>query len=310
MKKKYIVHEYPKLVKEYDKEKNSIPVEEIYSGYLEPIWWKCEKGHEWQSLVRNRTVRNHGCIYCNGQVPIVGGNDLRTKYPLVAKEWHPTKNGELTPQQLMAGSGKKVWWMCKKGHEWEAIIYTRTYGCGCPYCSGRSAIRGENDFETLQKELASEWHPIKNGQLKPCDFKEKSNKRVWWQCKEGHEWTDPICERVIYKKKCPFCSNVAVIPNQNSFKALEPKAASYWDYERNGDLRPDSLFPHSNKVVNWTCGKHEWEETLGAMTKRKACPYCSKTRLSEEDSAFNKYPELLSEYDHEKKRRDKYKLYF
>ncbi|MFD1903748.1 hypothetical protein ACFSQ7_05885 [Paenibacillus rhizoplanae] len=73
-------------------------------------------------------------------------------------------------------------------------------------------------------------------------FKEKKvTKRVWWQCKEGHEWTDPICERVIYNVH--FCSNVAVIPNQNSFKALEPKAASYWDYERNGDLRPDSLFP-------------------------------------------------------------------
>ena len=25
-------------------------------------------------------------------------------------EWHPTKNGNLTPQQVAAGSDKKVWW--------------------------------------------------------------------------------------------------------------------------------------------------------------------------------------------------------
>lgn len=298
--RKYIVNDYPSISREYNKEKNSVPVEDIYASYPDPVWWKCEKGHEWKALVKNRAVRDHGCIYCTGQVPIVGENDFSTTEPLLEKEWHSTKNGKFTPQMAMRGSSKKVWWECEKGHEWEAAIHSRASGNGCPYCSGRIAVRGENDLETLHKDIASEWHTIKNGKLKPYEFKEKSNKKVWWQCKEGHEWNDVICERVSNRKKCPFCNNTAVIPDINSFKALEPEAASYWDYDSNGDLKPENFFPHSNKEVNWICGKHKWNERIGSMTKRKKCPFCSGARISEEDSIFNKYPMLLIEFDHDK----------
>ena len=40
----------------------------------------------------------------------------------LAKEWHPTKNSSLTPKDVTAGSNKKVWWQCSRGHEWEAGI--------------------------------------------------------------------------------------------------------------------------------------------------------------------------------------------
>lgn len=39
---------------------------------------------------------------------------LAFKAPILAKEWHPTKNGELTPWDLSAGSGISVWWLCRK----------------------------------------------------------------------------------------------------------------------------------------------------------------------------------------------------
>ena len=42
----------------------------------------------------------------------------------LAKEWHPTKNGSLTPADLTLGSNKRVWWICSKGHEWQARGYT------------------------------------------------------------------------------------------------------------------------------------------------------------------------------------------
>lgn len=64
--RKYIINDYPKLSKEYNKEKNAAPLEEIYASYPVPIWWICEKGHEWQALVKTRATRGHGCIYCTG----------------------------------------------------------------------------------------------------------------------------------------------------------------------------------------------------------------------------------------------------
>jgi hypothetical protein len=49
------------------------------------------------------------------------GELLAEKYPNLANEWHPTKNGELSPYDVTNGSNKKVWWKCAKGndHEWE-----------------------------------------------------------------------------------------------------------------------------------------------------------------------------------------------
>lgn len=66
-------------------------------------------------------------------------HNLLSKYPALAKEWHPTKNGSLTPRDVTPGSGKKVWWICGKGHEWEATVNNRSRGRGCPYCAGKAA---------------------------------------------------------------------------------------------------------------------------------------------------------------------------
>lgn len=66
-----------------------------------------------------------------------GVNDLVTVNPSLAAEWHPTKNGRLRPMQIAGKSNKKAWWLGKCGHEWEAAIYSRAAGKGCPYCYGK-----------------------------------------------------------------------------------------------------------------------------------------------------------------------------
>lgn len=59
---------------------------------------------------------------------------LAETHPDLALEWHPTKNGELTPQDVSKGSDKKAWWKCMYEHEWEAAISSRSQGSGCPVC--------------------------------------------------------------------------------------------------------------------------------------------------------------------------------
>ena len=78
-----------------------------------------------------------GCPYCANKLVYRGYNDLATTHPELAAEWHPTKNENLTPQDITFGSGKKVWWQCKNNHEWEASVDNRTKGRGCPVCSSR-----------------------------------------------------------------------------------------------------------------------------------------------------------------------------
>ena len=41
-------------------------------------------------------------------------------------------------------------------------------------------IKGENDLETLYPEIAKQWHPTANGNLKPSDIAARSNKKYFW----------------------------------------------------------------------------------------------------------------------------------
>jgi hypothetical protein len=131
---------------------------------------------------------------------------LETINPELANQWHPKKNGNLTPKGVTPNSDKKVWWVCNKGHEWKATISNRNRSRGCPYCAGR-VVCDDNCLHTVNPSLAAEWHPVKNGRLTPRDVTPGSSKRVWWRCRKGHAWEAIINSRNQGFGKCPFCRN-------------------------------------------------------------------------------------------------------
>ena len=128
-----------------------------------------------------------------------------TDNPNLIAEWNYDKNIDLDPSKLTLGNHKKVWWKCCKGHEWQAIIKDRNNGIGCPFCSGRYAISGENDLQTVNPMLANEWNYKKNNGLTPADVLPNSNKKVWWKCQSGHEWQARIADR-SRGRGCPKCA--------------------------------------------------------------------------------------------------------
>ena len=112
----------------------------------------------------------------------------------------------LCPENVSKFSRRKVWWLGKCGHEWTARISDRTKNSnGCPYCTNKRVGTGINDLQTMKPDLADEWHPIKNGNLLPSNIVYRSNKKVWWKCKEGHEWQAPVVSRSIRNYGCPIC---------------------------------------------------------------------------------------------------------
>ena len=206
MKKKRLSDTYPELTKQWHPIKNrDLTPDTITYGSNKKIWWYCKKGHEWQSSVKSRTLQGRGCPYCTNKYVLVGETDLATTHPELIKEWHPTKNSNLTPQQITFGSNKKAWWLCHRGHEWEASVKSRTSQmASCPYCTNRYILIGETDLATTHPELTKEWHPTKNSELAPQQVTFGSNKKVWWLCPHGHEWECKILYR-SYGKKCPYC---------------------------------------------------------------------------------------------------------
>jgi len=137
---KSLTKNFPRIAREWHPTKNvSLKIEDITYGSSELVWWQCskDKNHIWQTTVKNRTREVGGkCPFCSG-VYVTEKNSLESLYPDVAKEWHPQKNGKLTPDKIKKASGKKVWWQCSKdpSHEWEAVVRNRTIlGSGCPFC--------------------------------------------------------------------------------------------------------------------------------------------------------------------------------
>lgn len=189
---------FPQISAEWSYEKNNgLRPSEITSKSSKKVWWKCPKGHEYPATVVARTTRGDNCPYCSNHRALPGYNDLQTTHPQLALEWNYEKNGNLSPSNVTAYSGKKVWWRCPKGHEYPSIIANRTAkGSNCPYCSNRKVLPGYNDLKTTHPQLAEEWLYEKNGELKPTDVTAGSGKKVWWKCKKcGKEWKAYVLNR-------------------------------------------------------------------------------------------------------------------
>ncbi len=197
------------LIAEWDLKKNQDKrMEEVSYASHRKVWWLCEKGHTWQSTVKDRILRGRGCPYCANKRALRGFNDLQTVNPKLAEEWNLEKNRELKPSDITAGSDRKVWWRCALGHEWQASVENRSLrGNICPYCSGKKAWPGFNDLETMYPDVAKQWHSKLNHGLSPRNIRPGSGKRVWWQCEEGHVWQAAVFSRTSKKRPgCPVCA--------------------------------------------------------------------------------------------------------
>ena len=420
----------PTLAKEWNYEKNNgLTPEEVIPGSGQNVWWKCQRGHEWQATIGSRNA-GRGCPNCSGRYTNKGENDLQTDNPTLAKEWNIEKNTGLTPMDVMPNSDKKVWWKCQKGHEWQATINSRNSGIGCPYCSGRYPIKGENDLQTLNPAIATEWHYEKNDGLIPADVMPNSDKKVWWKCRKGHEWQAVISSRTR-GNGCPICSSekntsfpeyalvyylkkyglevihsyreqgyeldvyipvlriaieydgylwhkdktqqdlaknykcamdgiklyrireglaplndsstdfvvqrnqedlskilklllseitgtIVDVDLKRDYIAIEnlreyteketsllfsnPAIAKEWNYEKNGNLKPEHFAANSHKKVWWKCPKgHEWQSTIKDRNSGNGCPYCaSKMVLKGYNDLQAVNPSLTKEWNYEK----------
>lgn len=126
------------------------------------------------------------------------GYSLAEKYPHIASEWHPEWNDGIKPQEISWSSNYLFYWKCAKGHQWVAIVGSRTSKNehGCPCCSKRE-VTAENNLAVLFPDHAQEWHPSKNGDLTPEDIAPTTRAQVYWRRKDPpHDvWRDRVSYR-------------------------------------------------------------------------------------------------------------------
>ena len=208
---------HPELANQWHPTKNgNLKPTDVTFGSGLKVWWlypyddPITGNHfdfEWTATINSRIDSDGSCPFLSGKSVWSGYNDLATTNPKLSKEWHPTKNGKLTPFDISKGYSKKVWWLGKCGHEWQALTANRAKGIGCPICANQIIQPGVNDLATTHPELVEEWDYEKNKPLLPTMVTHGTERKVWWLCQKGHSWNSYISPRAMRGIGCPVCSN-------------------------------------------------------------------------------------------------------
>ena len=307
---------FPHLIKEWHTEKNgAITPFDINAGTNKKFWWKCVKAqdHIWEANVASRTKGN-GCAVCAGRI-VVTSNCLAIKNPQLAKEWHPTKNKNLTPFDVSLASAKRVWWKCPKGndHEWQAKISNRSsLNQGCSVCSNRTVVIS-NCLATTHPQLAKEWDHKKNS-LTPFEVVAGNHNKVYWKClnNKRHPSYFASIEKRVANRNCPKCGelnrrkNKAKAKNGNSLGDLYPHLVKEWHTKKNGVKTPFDVNAKSNKKVWWKCenGKdHIWQATIASRTTKKigydkynGCSICRGFKVVKSNCLATTHSHLIKEW--------------
>lgn len=277
---------------------NKLSFSDIKSYMAHKVWWACEKGHKWETSIRNRFEKNTNCPYCSGKKVLSGFNDLATTHPALASQWHPTFNVDKLAINYSAGSKEKIWWYNENcQHEWEAVIKNRTISKqNCPICSNKKVVTGINDLATTHPKVTALWDYDKNADtVDPSEITAGSSKKVWWKCEESHTWEAKIYN-VTAGTKCPYCSGNKTFTGFNDVKTLSPFLAMQWHPIKNGSLKAENFSLGSEKKVWWLgkCG-HEWETKIAHRSYGYGCPVCGKRISLAENELYEFVVTLLSD---------------
>lgn len=174
--------------------------------------WRCQLGHVWTVAPANR-LGGQGCPYCANKKVLKGFNDLASKFPEIAAQWSFERNPKL-PDEVNFASNAVHWWKCELNHLYRQAISNKTLKVyKCPYCSRKTVLKGFNDLASEFPELSKEWHPSRNGTLKPEMVVSGTSRRIWWKCTAGHEWPAAPSTR-IKGIGCPSCNRGGFDPSR------------------------------------------------------------------------------------------------
>jgi hypothetical protein len=276
---------FPEILENWHPTRNiDIRPENLTKGSHKKVWWKCKAcSHESFNSPKNRFGR--GCGACSNYVIHSNGqNSMRNTNPKLAEEFHSTLNGKNSPDNLTAGSSKKLWWKCIKcEHEWVATADKRSNrGDNCPVCSNRKVHNdGRNSMRNTHPEIAKDFHPTLNGECNPDNLTAGSGRKIWWKCQKcEHEYKVSASSRIYFDSKCKVCSNQIVHEDgRNAMITTHPLLAKEFNDLKNKPHTTSNVIAGTHKKLWWDCQncKHSWKTTGASRRGGRGCPNCSIT---------------------------------
>ncbi len=225
--------------------------------------------------------------------------------PDLAADFHPTMNGHLTPDDVVAGTGKRLQWKCSKcSHEWSDTGNNRVRGRRCTFCkSGGLHSDGRNSIASLYSKIVKEIHPDKNPGINPWKLTRSSNKVVNWICETcSNEWPCTIQKRTVRGDGCGYCNN-GRLHSDGRNSLMNSHLIRDFNFEKNSGIDPSRIVIGASITINWKCKdcNHEWRTKPNnrrkADGKWSGCAVCNAGRIhSNRDNSLQKSnPDLFIE---------------
>ena len=211
--------------------------------------------------------------------------------------WHPTKNGEITPQDIYKNTTAEFWWHCDAcSHDY--LRSPNRMKTPCPYCAKshftlccipECRVCYEKSFASHYR--AAEWHPtlnVRDGKiLHPYEISKKNDNKFWFKCNDcGHDFDCTLHNLVTHDSWCPYCC----VPTAklckdgncqqcfNNSLASIPKAVNHWHPKNK--KKPRDIHKGSGHEVWLRCSKcpHDFAIQPQSILRGTWCPYCTRVR--------------------------------
>lgn len=178
------------------------------------------------------------------------------------------------PRRVMVAGGPLRRFSCPAGHH-PRISPLTFLESGCPSCSAAETRKTQKNWLSVTlPEIASQWHPKRNGKLSPSCVVWDSKKVVWWKadcC--GYVWEASPRSRDKYQRlRCPMCKSIL-----GSLAWQDPGLAGEWS--PSNPQTPWQVRPYAATqfVPGWICATnpdHRWEGPLAGRSNGAECPEC------------------------------------
>ena len=266
------------------------------------VWWDHERNEE-KTL---RTVTLRATRVCCWKCPecshlfeekvlyMTGGN---TRCPECAKakqklwsaqyeEWKRTPISDVPelaaawadegdPRTVMVVTNDLCRFKCPEGH-FPRIAPVTFLRSGCPSCRATETRKTQKNWlADVLPEIASQWHPERNGKLTPKKVVWDSKRKVWWQAECcDFVWQESPRDRDKYKRlRCPQCRTIL-----GSLAWKDPGLASEWSPANPVSawyVRPTAATAYSPEWICATDPSHVWSSPLASRSAGAECPECS-----------------------------------
>src|SRR6202789_1432148 len=277
-----ITETHPDKIKFWDYSRNTVKPSQFNYCDTTKVWWVCDvdSDHAWYQSVEVFCKRQADCMYCTRR-PVPDHVRLSTKYPNIARQWHPEHNQHLSPDNVRALAKRTAWWTCQKvaDHQWCALVYARTkLQEGCPYCLS-SNVEYRKSLAACAPDLADWWSEEDNPGLPPKNVLATSSVVVRWCCgtygeelKLGHKFSARVDSMVERGPVCHICNRDYHTPSVLLAQGF-PDLAVQWHKSKNRDLTPEDVKCGSGMLVWWQCDvakDHEWRTSVNGRTATDA----------------------------------------